>query len=119
MILTQDKLNSILEFINIKKILSTINSQSLNFLEIGAGSGRTTETIISLLNENTKIKYVIVDIPPAIYINYLRMKNNYSNKKIVLALNIDSEDTLKKMYYESDIVFILPHQLNYFKKKRV
>lgn len=117
MILTQDKLNSILEFINIKKILSTINSQSLNFLEIGAGSGRTTETIISLLNENTKIKYVIVDIPPAIYINYLRMKNNYSNKKIVLALNIDSEDTLKKMYYENDIIFILPHQLNYFKKK--
>tara|TARA_B100001057_G_scaffold179264_1_gene180023 strand:- start:231 stop:1115 length:885 start_codon:yes stop_codon:yes gene_type:complete len=117
MILTQDKLNSILEFINIKKILNIINSQSLNFLEIGAGSGRTTETIISLLNESTKIKYVIVDIPPAIYINYLRMKNNYSNKKIVLAINIDSEDSLKKMYYENDIMFIFPHQLNYFKKK--
>ena len=51
-------------------------------LEIGAGSGRTTETIISLLDQDKKIKYVIVDIPPAIYINFLRMKNNYPNKKL-------------------------------------
>lgn len=116
-LLTQDKLNSILEFINIKKILDNIESSSLNILEIGAGSGRTTETIISLLDENKKIKYVIVDIPPALYINYLRMKNNYPNKKIALALNADSDTSLEKIYDENDIILILPHQLNFFKTK--
>lgn len=116
-LLTQDKLNSILEFINIKKILDNIESSSLNILEIGAGSGRTTETVISLLDENKKIKYVIVDIPPALYINFLRMKNNYPNKKIALALNADSDTSLEKIYNESDIILILPHQLNFFKTK--
>jgi len=116
-LLTQDKLNSILEFINIKKILDNIKSSSLNILEIGAGSGRTTETIISLLDQDKKIKYVIVDIPPALYINFLRMKNNYPNKKIALALNVDSEESLKKIYDENDIILILPHQLNYFINK--
>ena len=117
LLLTQDKLNSILEFINIKKILDNIDSSSLNILEIGAGSGRTTETIISLLDQDKKIKYVIVDIPPALYVNFLRMKNNYPNKKIALALNIDSESSLKKIYDENDIILILPHQLNYFINK--
>jgi putative sugar O-methyltransferase len=117
MLLTQDKLNSILEFINIKKILNNIGSSSLNILEIGAGSGRTTETIISLLDENKKIKYVIADIPPALYINFLRMKNNYPNKKIALALNVESEESLKKIYNDNDIILILPHQLNYFNNK--
>ena len=117
LLLTQDKLNSILEFINIKKILDNIESSSFNILEIGAGSGRTTETIISLLEQDKKIKYVIVDIPPAIYINFLRMKNNYPNKKIALALNIDSQESLREMYDENDIILILPHQLNYFLNK--
>ncbi len=117
MTLTQDKLNSILEFENIKKIIKRINSTSMNILEIGAGSGRTTETIISLLKDEKKIKYVIVDIPPALYINYLRMKNNYPDKKIILATNIDTEESFKKTYSESDILLILPHQLNNFKKK--
>ena len=117
LLLTQDKLNSILEFVNIKKILDNIESSSLNILEIGAGSGRTTETIISLLDQDKKIKYVIVDIPPALYINFLRMKNNYPNKKIALALNVDSEESLKKIYDENDIILILPHQLNYFINK--
>ena len=49
-LLTQDKLNSIIEFENIEKFLRTIKSSNLNILEIGAGSGRTTETLISLLS---------------------------------------------------------------------
>ena len=112
--ITQDKLNSLLEFINIDRIIDKISSTSLNILEIGAGSGRTTETIISLLENKKKIKYVIVDIPPALYINYLRIKNNYPNKKIKIALGIESFESLKEIYEKNDIILILPHQLNYF-----
>jgi len=115
--ITQDKLNSLLEFINIDRIIDKISSTSLNILEIGAGSGRTTETIISLLENKKIIKYVIVDIPPALYINYLRIKNNYPNKKIKIALGIESFESLKEIYEKNDIILILPHQLNYFKNK--
>ena len=37
--------------------------KDLNILEIGAGSGRTAKTVISILGN---VKYVIADIPPAI-----------------------------------------------------
>ena len=114
--ITQDKINSILEFININKIIDNVKSESINILEIGAGSGRTTETVISLLSEK-KVKYVIVDIPPALHINYLRMKNNYPNNKIKVALDINSSAHLNEMFKNNDILLILPHQLKYFENK--
>ncbi len=115
--ITQDKLNSIIEYVSIKKILDKFNTPTQNILEIGAGSGRTTETLISLLENDKKIKYVIVDIPPALYINYLRMRNNYKNKKIQLCFDIKNEGELDKIFNENDIILILPHHLELFKKK--
>ncbi len=116
-LLTQDKLNSIIEFESIEKFLRTQNFSDLNILEIGAGSGRTTETLISLLSENKNVKYVIVDIPPALYINYLRMKNNYKDKNIYVCYNINNESDLEKIFEKNDIILMLPHHLDYFKKK--
>ena len=116
-LLTQDKLNSIIEFENIEKFLRTIKSSNLNILEIGAGSGRTTETLISLLSEGKQIKYVIVDIPPALYINYLRMKNNYKNKNIHVCYDINNENDFKKVFEDNDIILMLPHHLDYLKSK--
>ncbi len=116
-LLTQDKLNSIIEFENIEKFLRTIKSSNLNILEIGAGSGRTTETLISLLSESKQIKYVIVDIPPALYINYLRMKNNYKNKNIHVCYDINNENDFKKVFEDNDIILMLPHHLDYLKSK--
>ena len=116
-LLTQDKLNSIIEFENIEKFLRTIKSSNLNILEIGAGSGRTTETLISLLSESKQIKYIIVDIPPALYINYLRMKNNYKNKNIHVCYDINNENDFKKVFEDNDIILMLPHHLDYLKSK--
>lgn len=116
-LLTQDKLNSVIEFSSIKKFLKTPKSNYLNILEIGAGSGRTTETLISLFSDKNKIKYVIVDIPPALYINYLRMKNNYKDKKIYICNDIKDEDNFEKILNDNDIILMLPHFLNFFKTK--
>lgn len=116
-LITQDKLNSIIEFESIEKFLRTQNFSNLNILEIGAGSGRTTETLISLLSETKKIKYVIVDIPPALYINYLRMKNNYRDKNIYVCYKINNESDLEKIFENNDIILMLPHHLDFFKNK--
>ena len=107
--LTQDKLHSLIEYNEIKKITA---DQNLNYLEVGAGSGRTTETIIRL---NKRInKYVIADLPPALYVNYLRIKNTFKNLNVKMCENVNSKSDLQKLIEENDILFIFPHQIKYF-----
>jgi len=111
--ITQDKLNSLIEFEKIEKISKKI--KKINFLEIGAGSGRTTETILRL---NKKVnKFIVADIPPAIYINFLRIKKTFKNKKVIICYKDNSLEELQKIIDKNDVIFILPHQLKYIKKK--
>ena len=112
--ITQDKLNSLMEFIQIKKLIIEENIK-LNILEIGAGSGRTTETIIRL--DKRINKYVIADFPPALYINFLRIKHTFKDLKMKLCINVESKNDFKNLIDENDVLFILPHQINYFEDK--
>ena len=67
--ITSDKLVSLLDY---KKIQENINlSKTKVVLEIGAGSGRFSQTFLTF---HKKTKYIICDIPPSIYINYSRLK---------------------------------------------
>jgi putative sugar O-methyltransferase len=109
---THDKINSCLDYDNIKKIPNF--SDFKRILEIGAGSGRTSETIITL---NKKINYTICDIPPAIYISYNRLKKTFPDKKINLLLNINDSTTLINEIKKNNISFIFPHQLKLIKEK--
>jgi len=109
--LTQDKLHSLIEYIEIKKIINDQNLK-LNYLEVGAGSGRTTETIIKL--DKRVNKYVIADLPPALYVNYLRIKNTFKNLNVKMCENVNSNKDLQKLINENDVLFIFPHQIKYF-----
>ena len=109
--LVQDKLHSLIEFNEIKKIIEDQNAK-LNYLEIGAGSGRTTETIIKL--DNRINKYVIADLPPALYVNYMRVKSTFKNLNVKICINANSNEKLSKLVDENDILFIFPHQIKYF-----
>ena len=107
---TTDKLVSLLDY---KKINENINlSKVKNVLEIGAGSGRFTQTFLTF-NQNTK--YIICDIPPAIYISYKRLKKVFKNKKVKLCFNCDNYVDFKKEYNQNDILFIFPHQIEILK----
>lgn len=98
-----------------EKIFKTFEKKKINrILEIGAGSGRTSEAILSI---NKEIKYVICDIPPAIYISYKRLKIAFPNKKISLMIDSNNEDELNKKIQESDISFIFPDHLRLLEKK--
>jgi len=105
---TQDKINSLFEYdiFNKNKILT----KPLNILELGAGSGRTTEAILTL-SKKVK-KYVIIDIPPAMYICYKRLKIAFPKKKIALGYDINNAERLELLIKKNDIVFIFPHQLS-------
>ena len=105
---TQDKINSLFEYdvLNKNKVIKKTRS----ILEIGAGSGRTTEAILTL-SKNIK-RYLIVDIPPAMYICYKRLKIAFPKKKIALGIDIHNAKKLETLIENNDIVFIFPHQLS-------
>ena len=111
--LSQDDLNSLFEFEKIEKLLEKIPNKKGNFLEIGSGAGRTTQTILSL-KEN--IKYVIADIPPAINLSYKNIERLFPEKKISYALSVENEKDFLKIFEGSDIIYILPHQIKFLPK---
>ena len=54
-----------------------------SFLEIGSGAGRTTQTILSLVDN---VKYVIADIPPALNLSYKNIKEMFPEKGMTLEI---------------------------------
>ena len=101
-----DKILSILDYDKISRAFDVSHCKTI--LEIGAGSGRTSEALITL---NNSMNYVICDIPPAIYISYKRLKKAFPGKKISVLFDCDGEKNLYKNILENDISFIFPHQL--------
>ena len=110
--ITSDKINSIFDYEYINSFID-LDIQN-HVLEIGAGSGRTSQAILKF---NEKLKYTICDIPPALYISYERLKNVFKNKKVGLIYNEKTEKSLKNKINELDISFIMPDQLNLIKNK--
>ena len=112
--ITSDKLVSLLDY---KKIQENINlSKTKVVLEIGAGSGRFSQTFLTF---HKKTKYIICDIPPSIYINYSRLKKKKFNKKIKLCFDCKNSESLSENIDKNDILFIFPHQIKMLKKKFV
>ena len=104
--ITTDKLSSLFDYDQINK---AFNFQKIKtILEIGAGSGRTSEAIMSI---NDNLNYVVCDIIPSIYISYKRLKTVFPNKKISLLVGIKNKEELEKNIKSNDVSFIFPHQL--------
>lgn len=104
--ISSDKVLSILDYDKISRAFNISNFKTI--LELGAGSGRTTEVIITM---NDSLNYVICDIPPAIYVSYKRLKKVFPEKKISLLFNHGDKKDLQSKISENDISFIFPHQL--------
>ena len=109
--ITTDKLVSLLDFDKIDRAFNLNNIKSI--LEIGAGSGRTSEAILSIKNN---ISYVICDIPPAIYMSFKRLKLAYPDKAIEYLVDIQNKDELNKKIKKNNISFIYPHQMELISK---
>ena len=111
--ITQDNLNSLDEYEKIEQLTKKINLKKGTFLEVGAGSGRTAKTILSI---NNNAKYVIADVPPAINVSYSNLKSCFPDKKIITAYQLNQEE-LNNAFNKNDILFIFPHQIKFFAEK--
>ena len=76
-------------------------------MEIGSGAGRTTQTILSLVDN---VKYVIADIPPAL-ICHTKILKNVSRKKNIFLFNIKEKNEILKALDQNDIIYVFPHQI--------
>ena len=78
------------EYWKIKKLLGNTKSK-LNFLELGAGYGRTANMILSF---EDNCKYVIADLPASIYFSFKNLSEAFKNKKIATAFNVNNKEGL-------------------------
>ena len=111
--ITLDKISTLLAYHSITSIPSFSKSNNI-ILEIGAGQGAIAEVILS---NNEKFKYVICDIPLSIFISYSRLKKAFPKKKISLCFDIKDKADMMEKLLNNDILFIFPHQIQFFEKK--
>ena len=73
------------------------------FCEIGAGYG----ALASMIQLNTNCKYIIIDLPEALFLSAYFLNKNFNRKKICLYSDLKSQNIDKKILNEYDI-FVLP-----------
>jgi O-methyltransferase. len=103
---SQDILNSVLELSSIQKGCDLAGVKRI--YEVGAGSGRTAYAILNLFPET---KYVIVDLPPALYISQTYLSEVFPEKRVMKFRDFKEFEEVAEEYYASDIVFMTPDQL--------
>lgn len=104
---TQDLMNSILEYDSINRSVS-IDKEVSSVAELGAGYGRFAYIFLKLHPDK---KYIVIDIPPALFIAQKYLTDQFKEKSIFTFRPFSSYKEIEKEFRESQICFLLPHQL--------
>lgn len=113
-LITQDLLNSFLDY---KSISSCCDLQEAKcVLELGAGYGRTA---YYLIHKHPHLSYLVVDIPPALYIAQRYLTEQFPEKGVIKFNKDLDRDELKRAIREKAIIFLTPDQLQLLDTKEV
>lgn len=112
-LVSQDLANSVLEY---KSIISSIKNRGSikTICELGAGSGRNAYVFLSLL---PGVKYIIIDIPPALAVSERYLSTVFPKKKIFKFRYFHSFDQIKDDFRKADILFMLASQIELLPSK--
>ena len=66
--------------------------------------------------QKKKVKYIIVDIPPSLYVSTLHFRKHHPNLKISHAFDINNKEYLEEEIDKNDIIYIFPHQLKFLRE---
>ena len=114
-LISQDLANSVLEYEAIlhpdldERDVSTI-------LELGPGYGRTAYVFLTL---QPGCRYILVDIPPALYVAQRYLSTLFEDRKIFSFRHFDSFDQVRDEFAEAAIIFLTPNQLELLPDKSV
>ena len=115
-LISQDLANSIIELYSALEAKMPLTNDAFTVCEVGAGYGRNAYTFLSLFSE---CKYIIVDIPPALYVSQEYISNIFPNKNVMKFREFSSFDEIAEDFDKADVVFLLPHQSKYIQDKSV
>ena len=114
-LISQDLANSLLEYEAIlhpnldKREVKTI-------LELGPGYGRTAYVFLEL---QPNCRYILVDIPPALYVAQRYLSNVFADRKIFGFRPFDDFESVRDDFEDAQIVFLTPNQLELLPNKSV
>lgn len=114
-LISQDLANSLLEYDAIlhpdmdRREVRTI-------LELGPGYGRTAYVFLEL---QPKCRYILVDIPPALFVAQRYLSNVFAERKIFGFRPFDDFSTVRAEFENAEIVFMTPNQLEMLPDKSV
>ncbi|HLN19071.1 MAG TPA: putative sugar O-methyltransferase [Patescibacteria group bacterium] len=106
--ISMDLANSLLEYYSIKDYISRDSKKWI--CELGPGYGRNTYIFLKL---EKNVRYILVDISPALYISERYLSEVFPDKKIFRFRNFTSYKEIQEEFESSDVCFILPSQLQY------
>lgn len=106
-LISQDLANSILEYYSIQEYFQATAYEKVSIGELGAGYGRNAYVFLKAL---PKCKYIIIDIPPALYISQIYLSSVFRDKKIFSFRPFERFSEVEKEFDDADIIFFLPHQ---------
>ena len=106
-LISQDLANSFLEYQSVMK--ADIDASEINtIMELGSGYGRTAWVYLTL---HPGCRYLLVDIPPALYVCEKYLSDVFKDRKIFAFRPFEHYEDIKEEYENADIVFLMPHQL--------
>jgi hypothetical protein len=102
---SQDVLQSVMETTWIERDVPLKNAV---VLEVGAGYGRIPHLLFSC----SKIrKYIIVDIPPALYVSHYFLSSVLNDKRIFAFRPFTNFSAVREEFERADLAFLMPDQL--------
>jgi putative sugar O-methyltransferase len=114
-LISQDLANSVLEY---EAILhpDLDRREVRTILELGPGYGRTAYVFLTL---QPGCRYILVDIPPALYVAQRYLSAVFEDRKIFPFRPFDSFDQVRDEFAAADLIFLTPNQLELLPDKSV
>ena len=114
-LISQDLANSVLEYDAI--LHPDVDRRDIQtIMELGPGYGRTAYVFLTL---QPGCRYILVDIPPALYVAQRYLSTLFKGRKIFLFRPFDSFDQVRDEFSDADIIFLTPNQIELLPEKSV
>jgi putative sugar O-methyltransferase len=110
---SQDLANSLIEYYSMKEAVDFAHCRHI--LEIGGGYGRNAYVILKL---NPHVHYMLVDVPPALWIAQRYLSAVFPNKRVFAARDFTDYASVRGEMEQCEIVCLLPHQLALLPSRR-
>src|SRR3989344_4343599 len=104
--ISQDLLNSVIEFSSVTEYSNF--SEIKIIAELGAGYGRDAFVFLKL---RPHLRYVVIDIPPALYLSQRYLSSQFPDRKIFRYRHFNSFFDVEKEFNESSLIFLMPWQM--------